>query len=114
MDARRACWSGRRLRVLRSSARHRVSRFCSATRRSFAPPFTDDDPIVNPCLTRKMELLGLKMPPVDDWELFQPQTYLERVQHEIAGQAGWQVTPKMVIGLFSFAKYMMYKALCLT
>jgi len=55
---------------------------------------------------------GLKLPPFDTSEDFDPASYLAAVAEAITAKAGWSVQPNhIVLGFFSFAKFLMYRDL---
>jgi hypothetical protein len=55
---------------------------------------------------------GLAMPPFDATDDFDPVTYLAAVAQAVSTKAGWQVEPDdIVLGFFSFAKFLMYRDL---
>jgi very-short-patch-repair endonuclease len=77
---------------------------------------TDDDPIVNPALAEHLRRdFGVVLPELpdpatiaDDYDL---QTFFQAVTEAVKGQAGWQVTTEVYLGLFAFQKFVMYKDL---
>ncbi|MBE3120200.1 MAG: DUF4011 domain-containing protein, partial [Candidatus Atribacteria bacterium] len=80
----------------------------TSVRTRFRLKALDDDPVINPCLVRKLQDFRLRMPDPTDWESFEPEAYLNRVAQDMSQQHLWQVTPEMCLGLLSFAKYLMY------
>ncbi|NLF29655.1 MAG: DUF4011 domain-containing protein, partial [Planctomycetes bacterium] len=81
----------------------------SSARSRFRLGALDDEPAVNPCLVRKLQDLRIAMPPApEDWDGFDVEDYLRQVERAVAGQPGWAVSRDMVLGLFSFTKYLMY------
>ena len=76
----------------------------------------DDEPVVNPALAEYLRLdFGITLPELpdsatiaDDYDL---QTLLATVTHAISSRRGWSVTSDIVLALFSFQKFVMYKAL---
>jgi len=76
----------------------------------------DDEPVVNPALTEYLRLdFGIALPDLpdsatiaDDYDL---QALLSSVSQLIAGRKGWSITTDVVLGLFSFQKFVMYKDL---
>jgi very-short-patch-repair endonuclease len=76
----------------------------------------DDEPVVNPALAEYLRLdFGLTLPELpdsatipDDYDL---QTLFAAVSEAIAGRKGWSVTTDIVLALFSFQKFVMYKDL---
>jgi len=81
----------------------------SAKRRFKLKPL-DDDPVLNPCLIRKLQVdYSIEMPErPETWDEFDIAAYLKRFGESIASQDGWQVTDDIYLGLFSFTKYLMY------
>lgn len=66
----------------------------------------------NLSLQLHLEKLGLKLPPIVDFEQLDIDTYLDSVETMIAGTPNWRVERNdAVLGLFSFAKFMMYRDL---
>lgn len=54
----------------------------------------------------------LKLPEISDFEALDIDAYLERVSQMVAGKPHWEVRSNdAVLGLFSFAKFMMYRDL---
>jgi very-short-patch-repair endonuclease len=76
----------------------------------------DDEPVVNPALAEYLRLdFGLTLPELpdsatigDDYDL---QTLLSAASSLIAGRRGWSITTDVVLALFSFQKFVMYKDL---
>ena len=76
----------------------------------------DDEPVVNPALAEYLRLdFGLTIPDLpdsatipDDYDL---QTLFAAVTEAVAGRKGWSVTTDVVLALFSFQKFVMYKDL---
>ena len=76
----------------------------------------DDDPVINPALAEYLRLdFGIALPELpdsasiaDDYDL---QTLYSAVSQAIATRRGWTVTTDVVLGLFSFQKFVMYKDL---
>ncbi|HEX6367375.1 MAG TPA: DUF3320 domain-containing protein [Longimicrobium sp.] len=77
---------------------------------------TDDDYILNPALAEHLRRdFGIALPLLpdpaeipDDYDL---QAFLGGVAEAVKGQAGWQVTTEIYLGLFAFQKFVMYKDL---
>ncbi len=77
---------------------------------------SDEDPMVNPAL---VELLrrsyGVDAPQLPDSDAFREdydlQTFLTAFQDRIAEKNGWAITNDIVLGQFSFQKFVMYKDL---
>ena len=77
---------------------------------------TDDEPVINPALAEYLRLdFGITLPELpdsatiaDDYDL---QTLYSAVVQAIATRRGWSVTTDVVLGLFSFQKFVMYKDL---
>ncbi|WP_242102074.1 DUF3320 domain-containing protein [Lysobacter sp. M2-1] len=54
----------------------------------------------------------LRLPDIVDFETLDIDAYLEQVSQMVSGKAHWEVLPnEAVLGLFSFAKFMMYRDL---
>ena len=76
----------------------------------------DDEPVVNPALAEYLRLdFGIVLPELpdsatipDDYDL---QTLLSAVTQAIAPRRGWSVSTDVVLALFSFQKFVMYKDL---
>ena len=77
---------------------------------------TEDDPIVNPALGEWLRrTVGVQLPELpdagalaDDYDL---QTFLAEAAARIGERAGWAVRTDVVLALFSFQKFVMYKDL---
>ena len=55
---------------------------------------------------------NLELPPFPDEEELRPSVYFDAVANAVQGHAGWEVLPNaMALGLFSFAKFLMYRDL---
>jgi len=82
----------------------------TSARRRFKLSASDEDPVINPCLAAMLQRdFDIELPPEpESWEDFDVDGYLAQAGAAIAGQAGWRVAPEMVLGLFSFTKYLMY------
>ena len=82
----------------RSSARHR-----------FKIAALEDDPVLNPCLARKLAEVGIDLPAApDDWGDFDVPAHLQAVRAAVAQRDGWDVIDDIYLGFFSFTKYLMY------
>ena len=76
----------------------------------------DDDPVINPALAEYLRLdFGIALPELpdsatiaDDYDL---QSLFTDVLDAVASRRGWSVTTDVVLGLFSFQKFVMYKDL---
>ena len=76
----------------------------------------EEEPVVNPALAEYLRLdFGLTLPELpdsatipDDYDL---QTLFAAVSDTIAGRKGWSITTDVVLALFSFQKFVMYKDL---
>ncbi len=71
--------------------------------------YTEEDIETNLSLALKLDNDGIILPELD--EHVEPQKYLEEVSQLINHKKRWRVVPDMVIGMFSFAKILMYKDL---
>jgi len=76
----------------------------------------DDEPVVNPALVEYLRLdFGITLPELpdsatmpDDYDL---QSFLSAAMQAVSGRRGWMVTTDVVLALFSFQKFVMYKDL---
>jgi len=76
----------------------------------------DDEPVVNPALVEYLRLdFGITLPELpdsatmpDDYDL---QLFLSAAMQAVSGRRGWMVTTDVVLALFSFQKFVMYKDL---
>ena len=76
----------------------------------------DDEPVVNPALVEYLRLdFGIVVPELpdsatipDDYDL---QSFLSATADAVSMRRGWSVTTDVVLGLFSFQKFVMYKDL---
>jgi len=81
----------------------------SSARSRFVLSALDDEPVLNPCLVRKLEDYRIALPPdTEDWDSFNIDNYLKKVSEAVLGQSGWSISRDICLGLFSFAKYLMY------
>jgi len=72
--------------------------------------YTEDDIETNLSLALKLSNdFGLTLPELDDQ--INPEEYLSQVSELISHKKRWRVVREMVIGMFSFAKILMYKDL---
>lgn len=72
-----------------------------------------DDPFVNPAIQYKLDYeFNLTLPdlPIED-QGFDPQEYFLQVKELVRGKLRWNVTNDIYLGLFSFAKFVMFKEL---
>jgi len=77
--------------------------------RRFKIAALDDEPVLNPCLRRKMQDLRIELPAEPgSWGQFAIADYLEAVGRGVADLPGWSVGGRMFLGFFSFVKYLMY------
>lgn len=84
-------------------------------RRSAGSPYTiavtDDDPVLNPALTeylrRDFDIRLPELPEITDD--LDPAPIFAQIASAVAGQPRWRVTNEIVLGLFSFQKFVMYK-----
>ncbi len=76
----------------------------------------DDEPVVNPALAEYLRLdFGIALPELpdsatiaDDYDL---QSLFSAASQSLAGRKGWSITTDVVLALFSFQKFVMYKDL---
>ena len=86
-------------------------------RKSIGQPFTikynEDSVILNPALTLKLKRdFGINLEDiVFDEDGINPIEVFSKVQEKIKGQTRWKLLNNIYIGLFSFAKFVMYKDL---
>ena len=81
----------------------------TSARTRFELSALDDEPLLNPCLVRKLQDYRIRLTdPPEDWQGFDVDAYLKSVEAAVAGQANWRVLSDMYLGLFSFTKYLMY------
>src|SRR5579864_1578672 len=72
----------------------------------------DEDIAINPALAAKLEHdFGLTLPAVEEIEDSDPERLFEVVRHLVREHSDWRVTPKVVLGTFSFHKEVMYRDL---
>ncbi len=72
---------------------------------------SEEDPFINPALQHKLSCdLSIELPdlPPDDEEI-DPQQYYLQIADLIKSNARWKVTNDIYLGLFSFAKFGMFK-----
>lgn len=87
-----------------------------SARSGYALRATDDDPLVNPALVEYLRRsFGTTFPQIpesnampDDYDL---QGFFKGVSEAVASQKSWAVKTDIVLGLFSFQKFVMYKDL---
>lgn len=72
---------------------------------------TEDDSVVNPALTLKLQQYGITLPRIDPDEDITLSVFMDRVRQAVAGQDGWAVTESLVLSCFSFSKEAMYRDL---
>jgi very-short-patch-repair endonuclease/DNA polymerase III delta prime subunit len=79
----------------------------------FVLSWLQEDATENLSLTAKLKAdFGLIMPEFQSGDDFEPAQYLERVRDVVSSQPNWEVLPNaMVLGFFSFAKFLMYRDL---
>jgi very-short-patch-repair endonuclease len=85
-------------------------------RDSLREPFrlrrTDDDPVINPALTVKLEAdFDLRLPNLDVFETGGFKTVLDEVAELTKNRKGWSVNERVVLGTFTFQKEAMYRDL---
>ncbi len=71
----------------------------------------DEDPVINPALTVKFTRLGVELPSIDDGDEEDPDTVLASVARKIQRESAWAVVSRVVLGIFSFHKEVMYRDL---
>ncbi len=79
----------------------------------FAMSWTEEELVGNISLHLRLKNdFGIDLPPLPAPEEFDIVDYFAAVSRAIENQPSWSVTPdEMVLGLFSFAKYLMYRDL---
>lgn len=71
---------------------------------------TEEDPFINPALQHKLSYeFDLNLPDLE--EEIDPQEYLSKIMGLIENNTRWKVTFEIYLGLFSFAKFVMFKDL---
>jgi len=71
----------------------------------------EDDAVVNPALTLRMQQSGITLPVVDDLEDVSLTDLLGRIATAVAGQKGWGIRDEVLLSCFSFHKEAMYRDL---
>ena len=73
----------------------------------------DEDPFVNPALQYKMvNEFNLNIPEIQaEGGSFDPQNYLKTINNLIKMNSRWKITTDIYLGLYSFAKFVMFKDL---
>ncbi|WJK40109.1 DUF3320 domain-containing protein [Solwaraspora sp. WMMA2056] len=71
----------------------------------------DDDPVLNPALTLRLQEFGITLPAVDDLADLDLGVLLDQVGMAVGERSGWHVTASAVISCFSFHKEAMYRDL---
>jgi very-short-patch-repair endonuclease len=89
----------------------RLERTGAASR--FAMAWTEDEIVENISLRARLKNdFRIELPELPTLEELDLVAYFDAVAKAVAGQANWSVAPDdMVLGLFSFAKYLMYRDL---
>jgi hypothetical protein len=65
----------------------------------------DEDIAINPALAAKLEHdFGLTLPAIEEIEDSEPERLFESVGHLVREHPDWRVTPRVVLGTFSFHK----------
>ncbi|MEU7906322.1 DUF3320 domain-containing protein [Actinoplanes sp. NPDC049118] len=71
----------------------------------------DEDPVVNPALTLKLNQLMVTLPDIDELEDIAYADLLAEVKTAVADHADWRVNDEVTLSYFSFAKEAMYRDL---
>lgn len=71
----------------------------------------EEDPVVNPALTLKMQSLGVDIPDIDLEEDGALDTYLQNLAKAISRKDGWSVDANAHLSYFTFHKEAMYRDL---
>ncbi|MDY6778157.1 MAG: AAA family ATPase, partial [Candidatus Nanohaloarchaea archaeon] len=70
------------------------------------------EPKVNPALRKKLLAdFNIELPEDEHIDLDELQETLEAIEEAIGGKPAWDVTDKLVLGIFDFSKYPLYKDL---
>ncbi|MGH7340778.1 MAG: DUF4011 domain-containing protein, partial [Candidatus Rokuibacteriota bacterium] len=89
----------------------------SLTRRAAGATYSlsagEDDPVLNPALAEYLRgSLGIKLPDLPEvTEEYDPSPLFAEIAEAVAKQKRWRVTNEIVLGLFSFQKFVMFKDL---
>jgi hypothetical protein len=71
----------------------------------------EDDPVLNPALTRRCEDLGVTLPTVDELADLDIKALFSAVRRAIGDRSGWTLRNSVVLSCFSFHKEAMYRDL---
>lgn len=72
----------------------------------------EDDILINPCLVELCRrMFRFELPAVDIDETFDVDIYFAKVAAALSDLPGWRFLPEIHLGLFSFAKLLMYRDL---
>ena len=84
----------------------------TSARDRFKLKVLDQEPSDNLSLIEKLNEFGIKSPQFEWSDDFSPSEYFDRLDEAIKKEAGWTVhRDKIVLGFFSFAKFLMYRDL---
>ncbi len=84
----------------------------SSAQAQFKLRVLDQEPSDNLSLTEKLKEFGLVSPAFEWADDFSPTEYFEEYQERIATMEDWEILPDaMVLGFFSFAKFIMFRDL---
>lgn len=72
---------------------------------------SEEDAVVNPALTLKMQTLGVEVPDIDLEDYGALDTYLQRLSHTVSRKDGWGVEANAHLSYFTFHKEAMYRDL---
>ncbi len=80
---------------------------------AFTLKASGDDPLINPALVEKLRLdFRIVLPVLPEVvEDFDPAVFFTSVQAAVARRGRWQVTNAIELGLFTFQKFVMYRAM---
>ena len=87
------------------------------SRRSAGAAYTvavgDDDAVLNPALVEFLRSsFGIKLPELPEvTDEYDPTPLMAQIAETVASQRRWEVTNEIVLGLFSFQKFVMFKDL---
>jgi len=84
-----------------------------SVKKTFKIKYNEDSVIINPALKQKLSIdFGIEIDVLDDdVEKINLQDVFHNIQTKIEAKQRWRVTNDIYLGLFSFAKFMMYKDL---
>lgn len=74
---------------------------------------SEDEPFLNPAIQYKLaNEFNLLLPDLpSEYESYDPQNYLLKIKNLVKSNPRWKITNEIYLGLFSFAKFVMFKDL---